>query len=57
MSTTMKERLASAAAVAALLVGCVACFYFGLGLVPVYIIGGPGLLAVCFMAYVRVRKR
>jgi hypothetical protein len=48
MPTTMKERLACTAAVAALLVGCTTCFYLGLGLVPVYIIGGPGILAVYF---------
>ena len=48
MATTMKERLACTAAIAALVVGCVTFFYLGLGLVPVYIIGGPGLLAVFF---------
>jgi hypothetical protein len=48
MATTVKERLACIAAIAALVVGCVTFFYLGLGLVPVYIVGGPGLLAVLF---------
>lgn len=48
MATTMKERLACIAAIAALVIGCVTLFDLGLGLVPVYIVGGPGLLAVLF---------
>ena len=48
MATTTKERLACTAATAALVIGCVTFFYLGLGLVPVYVIGGPGLLAVVF---------
>jgi len=43
-----KERLACTAAITALVVGCATFFYLGLGLVPVYIVGGPGLLAVFF---------
>jgi hypothetical protein len=48
MPATVKQRLACTAAIAALIVGCGALYYLGLGLVPVYIIGGPGLLAVFF---------
>lgn len=48
MTATTKERLACAAAIAALSAACITFFYLGLGLVPVYIIGGPGLLAVLF---------
>jgi hypothetical protein len=48
MPITMKERVAGTAAIAALVIGCVTFFYLGLGLVPVYVFGGPGLLAVFF---------
>ena len=48
MHTTKKERLACTTAVAALVAGCATFYCLGLGLVPVYIVGGPGLLAVFF---------
>jgi hypothetical protein len=48
MPATMKRRLAGAAAIAVLVAGCGIFYCLGLGLVPVYIVGGPGLLAVFF---------
>jgi hypothetical protein len=44
----MKQRMACVAALGALVVGCATFAYFGLGWVPVIIVGGPGLLAVLF---------
>lgn len=48
MATTLRERIACTAAVAALVVGCSTLYFLGFGLPPVTIIGGPGLLAVIF---------
>jgi hypothetical protein len=48
MTQTAKHIMACAAAIAALVAACVTFYGLGLGLVPVYIIGGPGLLAVFF---------
>ena len=47
MAATKKQRMAGAA-IGALAIACVTFYYLGLGLVPVYIVGGPGLLAVYF---------
>jgi hypothetical protein len=44
----MKHMIACGAATAALVAACVTLYCLGLGFVPVYIIGGPGLLAVIF---------
>jgi hypothetical protein len=56
MPTKMKERLAGTAAVAALVIGCVTFYYLGLGLVPVYVFGGPGLLAVFFWSRTYLKR-
>jgi hypothetical protein len=48
MTQTMKHRIACGAAIGALVAACVTFYCLGLGLVPVYIVGGPGLLAVFF---------
>jgi len=48
MATTLKQRMACVAALGALVVACATFVYFGLGWVPVIIVGGPGLLAVLF---------
>jgi hypothetical protein len=44
----MKQRMACVAAVSALAVGCATFVYFGLGWVPIIIVGSSGLLAVLF---------
>jgi len=49
MTINLKHIIACGAAIGALVVACVTFYCLGLGLVPVYIIGGPGLLAVFFL--------
>ena len=44
----LRHMIACGAAVGALVIACVTFYCLGLGLVPVYIVGGPGLLAVFF---------
>lgn len=48
MTINLKHIIACGAAIGALIAACVTFYYLGLGLVPVYIVGGPGLLAVFF---------